>query len=1080
MASALKDPNLTSSFIASNEGFKSTAYPDYNSKGVFTGYAIGYGNHYNADGSPVQPGQSITQTDGQALMQQQIVDTYAPGIANRIGEPAWSNLTPEQQAAYVDLSYNYGSGSRCLSDSVAAAQTGDPNAISSSMSQLSSNPERRARDAALANGQVPGNVKGGGPSAALPANAKGAGAGSGAGCAGAGLGMFAALAGGGLLGGLGAAINGALGGLTGALGLTGLTGALGGALSAATGALGGLTGGFTNALSSITGGVSTALNTLSGGAFGALSGIGSSILPSLTGVLPSGISGLVGGALNGVTGGLMSPLNGILQNPLNLPNAMQQFASYGGIGGMINRVAGNMMGNAVSGSLSNFMANVGITSAYSGISNNVVGAIGEASAMSFGTAQAGGLGNLFRNNNDIMSYGTTTLSLNLPSAASDLSNLGTFATTNMLRLQQPSHVAAQILNAGLGDVTGLTKNLVSAGIPIAGVDNPLHDVACQRILTNTTGEAATGAVSAAFNIGVPLQHLGQLTDIKHMCPNLSKTGPSQNFAQLGQHFLSLGLTRATHFQEIGTALSKIDSGLDLNHLTQLSKPFYQPAADRMMQTFGYGGGSLGELTMADFIGTPAGYVHNETLPYIIDANNKVMATTDGQTLNQLITQLQTLLTGGYHIQGTKADPATGRPDNPDSIVINGTVFTTLDDAVYYLINLIETQLTVIKNTSDPTIQAALQASEKAHAASCAHLLKENHHLQAFNINLFEAIPNNPINAYVFADGLPYYGTSTGYGQIGDYLERVAADNIYGDAIKGAMRMGRNADALGQLGVNIDRFKLPHSQYFRDPATFYLTAYTGNLPYVPQNLQDVVYPINPADIYIDTRNQKLVESGYNPAEMLPAQADETYYDLQWTNISPAVKENIGLNVVNQAIDRNVLVVGNKCLLTTLNRQQIPFATIDQNGLALTNNEALVDNLLKISNKIIYGQIGATKYENPFNTDQMVYGTLEMLGQVTPMNIKALGNTLLGSAVLPNLLTKINNAFGQIIAASTGQSIAGTGINTGTAVNNGTNTNTSQLNDISQSSLYQNDTGVDRNIQSAWGGSGPDGMYTIPKK
>jgi len=1080
MASALKDPNLTSSFIASNEGFKSTAYPDYNSQGVFTGYAIGYGNHYNADGSPVQPGQSITQTDGQALMQQQIVDTYAPGIANRIGEPAWSNLTPEQQAAYVDLSYNYGSGSRCLSDSVAAAQTGDPNAISSSMSQLSSNPSRRAADAALASGQVPSNVKGGGPSAALPANAKGAGVGSGAGCAGAGLGMIAALAGGGLLGGLGAAINGALGGLTGALGLSGITGALGGALGAATGALGGLTGGLSSALSSITGGVSSALNTLSGGAFSALSSIGSGILPSLTGVLPSGISGLVGGALQGATGSILGPLNGILQNPLNLPNAMQQFASCGGIGGMINQVAGNMMGNAVSGSLSNFMQNVGITSAYSGISNNVVGAIGEATAMSFGTANAGGLGNLFRNNNDIMSYGTTTLSLNLPSAASDLSNLGTFATTNMLRMQQPSQVVAQILNAGLGDVTGLTKNLVSAGIPLAGVDNPMNDAVCQQILTNTTGEAATGAVSAAFNIGVPLNHLGQLTDISHMCPNLSKTGPSQNFAQLGQHFLSLGLTRATHFQEIGTALSKIDSGLDLNHLSQMSTPFYQPAADRMMQTFGYGGGSLGELTMADFIGTPAGYVHNETLPYIIDANNKVMATTDGQTLNQLITQLQTLLTGGYHVQGTKADPTTGAPANPDSIVINGTVFTTLDDAVYYMIGLIESQLTVIKNTSDPTIQAALQASENAHAASCAQLLKENHHLQAFNVNLFEAIPNSPINAYVFADGLPYYGTSTGYGQIGDYLERVAADNIYGDAIKGAMRMGRNADALSQLGVNIDRFKLPHSQYFRDPATFYLTAYTGNLPYVPQNLQDVVYPINPADIYIDNRNQKLVESGYNPAEMLPAQADETYYDLQWTNVSPAVKENIGLNVVNQAIDRNVLVVGNKCLVTTLDRQQIPFATIDQNGLALTNNEALVDNLLKISNKIIYGQIGATKYENPFNTDQMIYGTLEMLGQVTPMNIKALENTLLGSAVLPNLLTKINNAFGQIIAASTGQSIAGTGINTGTAVNNGTNTNTSQLNDITQSALYQNDTGVDRNIQSAWGGSGPDGMYTIPKK
>jgi GH24 family phage-related lysozyme (muramidase) len=1025
--STLKDPSLTASFIAAHEGYAQKAYWDVN------GWAVGYGNHYYADGTPVRAGDTIDQAGAQSLLQTSITDTYAAGIANRIGEPYWSNMTAEQQAAYTSLAYNYGPGSTCLSDAVGAARTGDSTAMSNEIGSLSANPGRRADEAALANGTYDGKVTKGGPSAELAKNAKGAAPGTGAGCAGAGMGIFGAIAGAGFLNGLGAAINTALSVATGALGATGITGLMGGALSQAGGLLG---GGLGQALGQATG----PLNQLSGGMFDRLSNIGGGILPSLTGVLPKEItqivSGGVGGALGGAIGGFLGPLNGVLRNPLSLPNAVQQFAANGGLNGMIQRVGMNMVAGASAGASASFVQTMGLANAFGGISNNIVGAAAEASALRFGAYGPGAMGANFVNNNGVISYGMSSLTSNLPAAASNLQNLGTFDTTNMLRLQQPARVAKQILNAGLGNTTGLTQKLVKNNIPIAGIDNPQYDAKVQSILNSINDPTAVGAVSSQFNLGKKIDHLGQLTDMSYMCPDLYSTGPSKSFSDLGQHFTSLGVTKAKTFDDIGTALSKTDAGLDLNHMSQMSTPIYPQAVSKLYQTFGYGGGSIGEITMADFIGTPAGYIHNDTLPVITDANNILMGTADGVELNSRITVLNKLLSGQYHVNGDGG--GGGAPASSDTININGTIYTTLDAAVDAQITSIEAQLSVIKASSNPTIQSAIQASEAAHAASCAQILKENHHCTAMGVDIFAPVQNNPISAYVFADGLPYYGQQNGYGQMGDYLERVAQDNIYGDAIKASMRQGRNAAALETLGVNVERFKLPHSKYLRDPAGFYLDAYSGNLPDIPDFLTDTYIPQTGQEIYADMRNQMLVNKGFDPSKMLPAQADEMFYDLQWETTNSKVLEDIGLTTLQQAVDNNILVLGDKMFIVGLDRSQKQFAQVTNRGLILTDNDMFVTTILSIVNKILYGDIGTTKYNNPFATEQMTYGMLEMLAQLTPQNIEGLRNTLLGNKVLANLLKKLGNVYDQLLQVT--------------------------------------NTGMDRNVIAPWGGAGPDGQTT----
>jgi GH24 family phage-related lysozyme (muramidase) len=1046
MTAQYNDYTFVKSGMKAVEGKQNEAYQIKASNGDLH-WTIAYGNEFYPNNQRVQPGDKITDQQADDLLDFRLQNVDGPAMSNRVAGYGgnFDNLTPGQQFALTSLSYNYGQNATCYNKVLQAAAISDPNERAVAMNKEilalntpTSDPRlvsRRIQEAQAAlDGTPPSGATKGGPSQQINSKQLQTTSGTGAGCASAGVGIFGAIAAAGLFGGFGAAINTALSAATNALGLTAITGAMGSALSSATSAL---TGGLGQVLGQVTG----PLNQLSGGMFDKLSNIGGGILPSLTGVLPKEItqiiSGGVGGALGGAVGGFLGPLNAVLRNPLNLPNAVQQFAANGGLNGMIQRVGTNMVAGAAAGASASFVQTMGLSSAMSGISNSMVGAAAEAAALRFGANGPGGMGANFVNNNGVISYGMSALTSNLPAAASNLQNLGTFDTTNMLRLQQPARVAKQILNAGLGNTTGITAQLVKNNIPVAGLDNPQYDAKVQKILSSVNDPTAVGAVSSQFNLGKQIDHLGQLTDLSYMCPDLHATGPSKSFSDLGQHFTSLGITKAKTFDEIGTALSKTDAGLDLNHLSQMSTPTYQPAMDTLNQTFGFGGGSIGELTMADFIGTPAGYVHNDTLPLITNANNIIMATADGQELNARITVLNKLFAGSYHVPGSAAG-SDGTPATPDTININGTIYTTLDDAVNAQIASIEAQLSVIKASSDPTIQAAIAASEAAHAASCAQILKENHHCTSMGVDIFAPTQNTPVSAYVFADGLPYYGQQTGYGQMGDYLERVAQDNIYGDAIKAAMRQGRNATALQSLGVDVERFKLPHSKYLRDPTGFYLDAYSGNLPDIPDFLADTYIPQTNAEIYADMRNQMLVNNGFDPSRMLPAQADEMFYDLQWETANPKVLEDIGLTTLQQAVDSNILVIGDKMYIIGLDRSQSQFATLTPRGLILNNNDYFVATMLSIVNKILYGDIGTTKYNNPFLTEQMTYGMLEMLSQITPTNIEGLRNTLLGNKVLVNLLKKMGNVYDQLLQVT--------------------------------------NTGMDRNITAPWGGAGPDGQTT----
>lgn len=130
--------------IRSEEGFRPTPYWDVNA------WRIGYGSDTitRADGTvvKVQPGMTITREDAERDLDYRLTQREGKVAQEQIGVQGWGALSGNARAALASVAYNYGS----LPNSVVqAAKTGNPEAIAQAVSQLSANPARRKREAAL-------------------------------------------------------------------------------------------------------------------------------------------------------------------------------------------------------------------------------------------------------------------------------------------------------------------------------------------------------------------------------------------------------------------------------------------------------------------------------------------------------------------------------------------------------------------------------------------------------------------------------------------------------------------------------------------------------------------------------------------------------------------------------------------------------------------------------------------------------------------------------------------------------------------------------------------------------------------
>jgi len=1002
-----------------------------------------------------------------------------------------------------------------------------------------------------ANGGGAGGGAGGAAGAAGGAAGAAAGAGGGGGCLGGGLDIPKMLGMAGLMQNLGGvAANAAMSAGMALLSGGGIQGALGAGLGSAAGAfgnalgydLGGQVGSVIGqtlggAVGAIVAGRSP-LQALTGAAFGALSSMGGGLIPGLSGVMPPEIAAAAVNGLNAAMGAIASGAP---------KGAAMQFALAGGLQGAISSYVGNMTGNYSAGSVLGAVAAGAINGTIPGLQSGgigvnsqlrytntimtvassvsshkeMVGAISEAMAMKFGPVD-GGYGAKTRNMQDAMTFSVTTLGQNVSAVAADFIAMGTWDASQPMRLMQPGYVCQQILDKGLGEHTGLTKQLLDLKLPVAGINNPLFDRLSHQALTNLKDVEVISFIQSAFNMTKDITTLGDLCDLQVMMTTSKDYLPVHNFRELGIQLAIIGINTDTNMRAIGMAFSKIETGTDLNHISTVTEATIAGVGKTLMDVYGYGGGTFGEQTMADFIGTAAGYVHTDTIPVITSSSEYIINHASAATLKDLTTKLTNTLGGLYTNLGTPGDSESGVPSVDGDITVPGIgTFSSLDDAVNTFIPLIEAEHKMLLASTDPLLQEHIKKLNFAWNASCSQLVREANNLHIHQINLFDETQPEPTDAQMFMDSLESLGLLTGYGQPAEYIERVATGDLYGDSIKYVMRQARNAAALEGLGVNIDQYKLPQSQYYRNPELFYQNLYTGNMPAKSQFKATPVWPATPGDVYNYQRNKTLTP--YNDIPLTSPQKDELYIDTQWQDTATQIAEGIGRQVVADALDRSVLIVDNgtvigsyqtptvgaytnlgntfkypfntntggtdgttgnnpntlpngasfpvnnngltvggtnsfspnqitdsqgnpillqdnnimgaDLLIVNLVGEAVPFGKVVTNGLILLNNDYFISTMMQIVNKSLYGDIQTTKYTNPFNTDQMIFGVLELLAQVTNQNIDALMRTITGGLIAGGLLSKLMAKFG------------------------------------TRRSLY--DTGTNRNDPVVWGDAGPGG-------
>lgn len=130
------------------EGFRDTPYHDVNA------YRVGYGSDtiVTADGKvvPVTQDMKISRDDAERDLDYRLTHREGAQIQKQLGE-AWAPLPDTVKGALGSVGYNYGSLPATV---VAAAKSGDINAIADAVQALPANKSRRQREAALIRGSV--------------------------------------------------------------------------------------------------------------------------------------------------------------------------------------------------------------------------------------------------------------------------------------------------------------------------------------------------------------------------------------------------------------------------------------------------------------------------------------------------------------------------------------------------------------------------------------------------------------------------------------------------------------------------------------------------------------------------------------------------------------------------------------------------------------------------------------------------------------------------------------------------------------------------------------------------------------
>ena len=520
----------------------------------------------------------------------------------------------------------------------------------------------------------------------------------------------------------------------------------------------------------------------------------------------------------------------------------------GGFSGVVLSEAQSIMG---SGDVSKFFQVYGIVQSYIAQSNQYINSI----------ANAGAIGNTFTSMNSVTTGSISDVNSNLNLFGADLLALGNaWDLSNLPQLGYPSALLVQMAKTA-GIVPELTARLNNVGVDATTLQDLIQngiapaaniEAAMYYVMTGVTGELLE---QVKLVLRVTTQGLANMADLLNpvkTLPNsyltLTIPTPANNnpgtisstmsniyisantvnslllplFASSQSYILLSTVTppdQALANQALAQSLQQIknifnltlpnfastvlvmetNAGLpDINALTQ---PIPPDIASSLGNTLATGTGPNGTLILNDFMGSAAG------VPYTADFN-QVTANINSlnsanaffyltNSVNGVFPVMNNAIAGTYTIL---VDP--GPPEQVTVTIPSGKpgagVYTSLELA--FTTGLIPAAGNLIANISANNTSATSNLNALFNSMS-NQLTIEKNNLVLAQVNFNEITGNSRSAVMAFGSSLHDIGkdpTSDAF-----FTEIANTNNIYGQAIVGSMREGRNIEAMNAAGIGND-------------------------------------------------------------------------------------------------------------------------------------------------------------------------------------------------------------------------------------------------------------------------------------
>lgn len=535
----------------------------------------------------------------------------------------------------------------------------------------------------------------------------------------------------------------------------------------------------------LTNGLPGALGALTQNARLLVRGLGANILPSLTGVLPQALTRLGGGLLEAgnLLGSIQNVANTVLKQgvanfggfPSILNSAISAAVSANGIGQVLNAAVGKVFSNAI-GNISNLpgfdnLPAELLQNALRGVINPLqnenegleffdlfketiiaqkldrvlplVGNLPDVLKQAVSTSKADAFSSLFLDYQSMVTQGLGNLTDSLPRLGRDLQQLGTLGDLkDLFNIGTATQISRQLIERGLGNSTGFFRELQKANLNSNSIKDPSNEEKLKQVLDKITDPNAIQQVKQAFRISADLNlnKLGDLTEPEKILPNSYEFNRFEKLRDMAPTLAMCGngnLGNLNTLSDLGRLMSSMET---LEGFPEILEERTAARLDNMLTLMGelpYESEFNTNPTVADFIGTAAGYVHLETLPKIAELLESIGNHSAMANFTALMQLLQATLEGNYTNINTLEIVV------PDSGGYTFGTYYTLDDATVDIVTAIETELqNLVTNlpVSEPELWLDIQKLEFYHIKSAEFLAHEKRMRRAYGVDIGDARP----------------------------------------------------------------------------------------------------------------------------------------------------------------------------------------------------------------------------------------------------------------------------------------------------------------------------------------------------